>query len=634
MVAVPAPTRAGEPPMQPFIECVRASSRPRNFFAALTALLVVALPRLALAAPPPTPAAEEVAEDAAPGFFTPDWWMETVGGLVSADVLQMGWKLALALLMFLGGWLLAKLISAGTFRLLKKTDIDNKLASKLGFDMLLEERERKPGDEDALERGIAKVVYWLVMALVVVAVLDYAGLEQTAAPIQRLVDTVIQALPLVGKAVLILAIAYIAGLILRKLVTKTLTVMGVDKRLATLEVEAQDSPATDAAKAEAKPADKPKSFSETIGQVVFWLVMILGLAGAFDALQIEAISVPLSNVVNTLMGLLPVFGIAALVLFGGYLLAKVVRVIVTRALESLGFDRLITKIKLDGMFGSSTPSKVIGWLVQALILVQTVIAALHQVGLETLSRPMTDMMSQFWDLLPVLAVSALFVVLGVFAGRLLRGIVQKALVGIGFDRLMDRLGFGQIAERDDELAKPSGLVAFVVQVVIVLLAAAQALQNLELHTWAHYVDAFLRFAVTRAAVALLIVGIGFVIGNYVRDLIEARQRGERPPVPEGVEPPPLEPVWMAEFARYAVLVFAFTMAVHQLGVAEDFVLLSFALLFGALCLAGALAFGLGSRDLAGEIVRERYRKAKQSPPSASTPSPFGGSLKPPTKPGQ
>ena len=620
--------------MQPTFECLRARARVKNFCAALAALLVVALPRFAMAAPPAAQKAAEEAE-AAPGFFTREWWMENVGGLVSADVLQMGWKIALALLMFLGGWLVAKLIAAGTYRLLTKTDIDNKLAAKLGVNMLLEDRPKKPGDENALERGISKVVYWLLMMLVVVAVLDYAGLEQTAAPIQRLVDTVIQALPLIGKAILILGVAYIAGLILRKLVTKTLTVMGVDKRLAKLDVEAEAADVATEAKAEGKDAEAtgPKSFSETVGQVVFWLVMILGLAGAFDALQIEAISVPLSNVINTLMGLLPIVGIAALIMLGGYLLSKVVRVIVTRALESLGFDTLVTKFKLQGLFGNSTPSKVIGWLVGALILVQSVIAALHQVGLETLSRPMTDMMGQFWDLLPRLAISVVFVVLGVFAGRLLRGIVHKALVGLGFDRLMERLGFGQIAERDDELAKPAGLVAFVVQVVIVLLAIAQALDNLDLHTWANYVDAFLRFAVTRAAVAMLIVGVGFVVGNYVRDLIEARQRGERPPAPEGVEVVN-EPIWMAEFARYAVLVFAFTMAVHQLGVAEDFVLLSFALLFGALCLAGALAFGLGSRDLAGEIVRERYRKAKQSTPTVPTTppsSPFGG-VKPPAKP--
>ena len=111
----------------------------------------------------------------------------------------------------------------------------------------------------------------------------------------------------------------------------------------------------------------------------------------------------------------------------------------TGALETLGFDKLVAKVKLDGLFGSSTPSKVVGWLAMALIIVQTVIAALDRVGLETLSHPMTDMMGQFWALLPALAISALFVVIGVMAGRLLRTIVHKALVGVGFDRLMERI---------------------------------------------------------------------------------------------------------------------------------------------------------------------------------------------------
>jgi hypothetical protein len=350
-------------------------------------------------------------------------------------------------------------------------------------------------------------------------------------------------------------------------------------------------------------------------------VMSLGIAGAFDALQIDAISAPLSNAINTLIGLLPVIGIAALIAVGGYILAKIVRTLVTRALEGLGFDNLIAKLKLSGLFGGTTPSKVVGWVAMAFIVIQTTIAALDRVGLETLSAPMTAMMAQFWLLLPAMLVSIVFIVIGVFVGRLLRSIVQRALEGVGFDRLMARIGFGKIAERDDELSKPSGLVGFIVQITIVLLALVQGLNNLGLEAWASYLDAFLRFAVTRVAVALVIVGVGFTIGNYVRDLIEARQRGEQPVI-EGEAP---SPIWMAEFARYAVLVFAFTMAVHQLGVAEDFVLITFALLFGALCLAGALAFGLGSRDLAGEIVRERYKKAKLDASAAPRPTTPGGS---------
>ena len=76
------------------------------------------------------------------------------------------------------------------------------------------------------------------------------------------------------------------------------------------------------------------------------------------------------------------------------------------------------------------------------------------------------------------------------------------------------------------------------------------------------------------------------------------------------------------------------MAVHQLGVAEDFVLISFGLLFGGLCLAMALAFGLGARELAGEIVRKRWQDLERERRAKTKPQ-AGGSLfssKPPRKP--
>jgi hypothetical protein len=63
-------------------------------------------------------------------------------------------------------------------------------------------------------------------------------------------------------------------------------------------------------------------------------------------------------------------------------------------------------------------------------------------------------------------------------------------------------------------------------------------------------------------------------------------------------------------ARASVIMLAVFMALQELGVATQIVTTAFAILFGAVALALALAFGLGNRDLAGEITRawyERYR---------------------------
>jgi hypothetical protein len=191
-------------------------------------------------------------------------------------------------------------------------------------------------------------------------------------------------------------------------------------------------------------------------------------------------------------------------------------------------------------------------------------------------------------------------------------VVSGALRNLGLDTFMEKLGFKKLSEREDRLGEYSEMVGFAVQVGVVLLGVAQALATLQLATWSGYVGAFLGYIVKNVAVATFVVGVGFAIGNYVRDLIHARGDDETSK-------------WMGEFARYAVLVFAFTMAVRQLDVAEDFVLLTFGLLFGALCLGAALAFGLGGREVAGDIVKRRYDEARRQmnkrPPVSSPRAP-------------
>lgn len=535
-------------------------------------------------------------------------WLDSFRDLWSDNALLIAERVGLALLIFVGGWLVAKFVSWLVYRMLCATDLDNKLADKLRLSLLVD-GDPKAAVKDAkqvtnqLERFVASVVYYMLMLLVLVGVLQYAGLSQAATPIQGLVETVVQALPLVGKAVLVLIVAYFAGTILNKLVTRGLDLLRVDARFAELSAD----PA----------ADKQRPFSQAAGNAVFWLVMVVGLAGAFDALKIASIAGPLNNALDRVVGLAPRLAIAAVIFTAGYVLGRITRVIVHNLLDALGFNRLVDRLGMTSLFGGRKPSGIVGLALMAFLMLQASIAALNELGLVTIAGPLTEMMARFWLVLPNLAVSALVVVVGVFIGRLLRGVVAGALRGLGFDGLMLRLGFPALQARPDRLGEPSELVGFAVQVAVVLLAAAQACENLQLATWAAYINLFLGYLLRHVLVAVAIVGVGQAIGGYVRDLIAAKAaEGD---VQGG------NARWVGEFARYAVLVFAFTMAVHHLGVAEDFVLMSFGLLFGALCLAGALAFGLGSRDVAGDIVRKKYQQIQQAPGAPQAPAQRGPS---------
>jgi len=110
-----------------------------------------------------------------------------------------------------------------------------------------------------------------------------------------------------------------------------------------------------------------------------------------------------------------------------------------------------------------------------------------------------------------------------------------------------------------------------------------------------------------AAVIVLVLGI--VLGEFVKDLVLASAGG----VPGGAT--------LGRAAKGAVIVLAIFMALEQLGIAGDIVLVAFIAVVGAAALAAGIAFGLGGRDVAAEITREWYertrRHARMNPAAAS-----------------
>ncbi|MFN3202819.1 MAG: mechanosensitive ion channel [Bradymonadia bacterium] len=536
----------------------------------------------------------------APAFA--GWWDD----FTRSPTWHMLQQLFIGLLVLFFGWLLAKFLSRGVYWALTKTEIDNKIAAALKLDLLLEGTDPKKS-EDAVERFISKSVYYILMLLVVISALNFAGLTETAGSLRSFVDTVIENLPLLGKAVAILVVAWAAAWILRKIITGALKGVNADARLAQMSGgEAEKTP-----------------LSETAGSLIFWLVMLIGLAGAMEALQIEVVAGPLRNALNMIIEMVPVVAVAALIVLVGYVLGRIAQAVVSNLLSSMGFNGLMEKVQVDKLFGARKGSDVVGLAIFYIIIFQAVTVAVDRLGLDALSTALGGVLGRFWDLIPALLVSALILAVGVVAARVVRNIVEGLLTNVDFDGFLERMGvgvgrLGKPAEGEEDNGKvdrPSRLIGAIVQLVIILVATAQVLENLHLETWTSLVYRFLDYTLWNLLVAALIVAVGLMIGNYVKQLIAAR-------APEGEDGASTR--WMATAARAAVLVFAVTMALQQLNVASDFVLVTFALLFGALCLALALAFGLGSREVASDIVKRQYDKNKKK----NTPGGPGGPRSP------
>ena len=142
---------------------------------------------------------------------------------------------------------------------------------------------------------------------------------------------------------------------------------------------------------------------------------------------------------------------------------------------------------------------------------------------------------------------------------------------------------------------PSALQVPIFNVVLcfsVLLVAANAIG---LESLANVFSELVSY-IPSVIAAIVIIILGIVLGGFVGGLIMASAGG--------LHGGP----WLARTGRAGVIVLAVFMALQELGIATDIVTTAFAILFGAVALALSLSFGLGNRELAGEVTREWYQR--------------------------
>ncbi|HWG52997.1 MAG TPA: hypothetical protein VN677_06815 [Gemmatimonadaceae bacterium] len=188
-----------------------------------------------------------------------------------------------------------------------------------------------------------------------------------------------------------------------------------------------------------------------------------------------------------------------------------------------------------------------------------------------------------------------------FAGYLLAKLIERGadrlLARMGLNRWLERGGVLDAVERTGWRRAPSrllGTIVFWFVMFSVILLAANALGLSSLATVFTQLVSYIPSVI--AAVVIILVGI--VLGEFVDGLIMASAGG--------IHGGPT----LARVGRGGVIVLAIFMAMQELGVATEIVTIAFAIVFGALALAFALSFGMGNRDLAGEVTRRWYEQMR------------------------
>jgi hypothetical protein len=470
-------------------------------------------------------------------------------------------KLIGAFLTLIVGWLIATILSGAANGLLRRLDANNRIREWGGsaFDV---------------QSLAGKIVYYVALLGVWIAVFQVLELSLVSDALKGPFSGVIAYAPrLIGAGALLLG-AWLLATILRGLTMKAL-----GSSLARIPGDVS------------KVSDNA-SMAKTLGEVVYWLVFLLFLPGILGALQVDALMMPLENLSNKITTFLPNIFAASMLLFAGWLSAKIVRHIVTGALAASGIDKTAGSKFASGTGEDSKLSGFLGYVASILVWIPAVIASLNALNIESLSRPASNMLETLLNAIPHLFAAAALMALAYAIGDLVSELIRRTLAGFGMDRVPEALGFAQ----GPGSTPFSTIAANIAKAYLLLFSAMEAANLLGFQRFSSIITQVLELS-GHVLLGAFIIGVGLWISRFVSQTIERSGAHNS--------------AMLSMLSRVGILFLCTAMGLRQMGLANEIVNLAFGLLLGAAAIAVAIAFGIGGRDIAARELDGWVKSAKR-----------------------
>ena len=485
----------------------------------------------------------------------PNVWVKSLEEVVRKFLLVIP-NIAAAIAILVIGYIVARILKAVVIKVLTST----KLFAKV--------EELKVPEKEGTVYIIGRLTFYLVMLFVLLAFFNILNLPVIAGPISTLVNTVMEYLPRIGGAAIILVIAWVIAKILKMLIVKGLGLVKFDEKLSKYF--------------KGKP-------SEIIAGITFYLVLLFALPPFLEALRLTSVTGPLSDMWGKFTGIFPNLLAAAIIMVIGFFIAKIVREILVNLLAGFGIDRGAEKIGIDKTLGKLKLSGMVGTIIYVLVIIPVLIAALDALNIPAVSTPGRDMLAVVLNKLPSIFAASIIIILAIVIGKIIQNLLTQILTGLGFDRLLEGLGAKKVGQKT-----PSQVVGVIAFIYILFFAVMEAAEVLNFPMLSNLSSQFIAFAF-KVVLAVIILGAGILVGNWVKGLLQGATK-ERP--------------FIANFAKAAIVIFALAIALQNLGIANEIVTLAFGLLLGSIAISAAIAFGVGSREIAGREMEAWVKKLR------------------------
>jgi len=201
--------------------------------------------------------------------------------------------------------------------------------------------------------------------------------------------------------------------------------------------------------------------------------------------------------------------------------------------------------------------------------------------------------------LPNLLAMITILVIGFLIAWIIKMALLRFLKAIQFDRVSGKWGLTQIVSKGEMSYSPAHLLSRFFYWIIVLITLILGINALELTATQNFIARFFNY-LPHLFAAVIILVIGYLIAIFLGQAaliaaVNAQMESAR---------------LLSRVIRWFIIILSLTMALSQLGIAQNVIVAAFTILFGGIILALAIAFGWGGRELAKEFL-EKLSKPRE-----------------------
>ena len=212
-------------------------------------------------------------------------------------------------------------------------------------------------------------------------------------------------------------------------------------------------------------------------------------------------------------------------------------------------------------------------------------------------EPVQEMLTKIMAYLPVLLGALLILIVGWIVAKIIRSIVNGVLKVVRFDALAEKAGISEVLRKGDLKITARQVVSSLVYWLIIIMVLVIVANALGLPKASDILLSLFAY-VPKVIAALLVLVVAMFLANFVSGIVKIAAGNAKLPKPQ----------LLAGISRWAIIIFALTIALTQLGIAPLLVTATFNTILAGIALALALAFGLGGKDAAAKYLDELKQK--------------------------